>query len=101
LERYFYWYSYNNKGKITPVTSFSGNSTYSSYAYTILHSAPGTPIACLALISYDAILTTTFTFNSTILSINATSVQVSIQTYSTTYFRSLSYHYLITSHATI
>lgn len=84
------------------MTSFSGNISYSSYYYSIPHSNPGPSLlACLALISYDAVLSTTFTFNSTIESINSTSAYIMIQTYSTTYFRSLSYHYLITTHPTI
>ena len=89
-------------GKITPVTAFSGNISYSSYYFSIPKTNTNPAVtACLALISYDALLSTTFTFNSTILTINSTEVYIMIQTYSTTYFRSLSYHYLISSHSTL
>lgn len=56
---------------------------------------------CLALISYNAILSTTFAFNTTVLSKTTTDLSFSVQTYSSTYFNVLSYHYLITNHATL
>ena len=89
-------------GKVTPVTIFSGNYSSSAYTYAITHGLGTASFeVCLALISYNAILSTTFAFNTTVLSQTTTDLSFSVQTYSSTYFNILSYHYLITNHATL
>lgn len=88
-------------GKVTPITTFSGNQTYSNYSYTIAHTMFSTPTATLALISFDSLLSSIFAFNTTILTTNGSSVVFNVQTYSSTYFNILSFHYLIESHPTL
>jgi hypothetical protein len=87
--------------KVTPITVFSGNQTGSSYTFTIYHSQGAVPQACLALISYNTLLSTTFAFNTSIVVLNTTVLQFTVSTYNTTYFNILSYHYLITLHPTL
>ena len=53
------------------------------------------------MISYNALLSTTFSFNTTITGLTNATLQFNVQTYSTTYFNILSYHYLIHSHPTL
>ena len=89
-------------GKITPITTFSGNSTPSSYSYTHTHGISAANIlGCLALVSYDAIGSTTFSFNSSITTLASTTLVMQIETFNTTYFNILSYHFLITTHPTL
>ena len=89
-------------GKITPITSFSGNYSSSIYYYSQTHSLNTSAFqACLALISYNSILSTTFTFNTTILTKNSTTLLFTVQSYNTTYFNILSYHYLLSTHSTL
>ena len=88
-------------GKVTPISSFSGNQTYSNYSYTISHAIASFSSVTLALISFDSLLSSAFTFNTTIFTFNGTSVVFNVQTYNTTYFNILSFHYLIEGHSTL
>lgn len=88
-------------GKVTPISSFSGNQTYSNYSYTLTHIQVNVPTVTLALISFDSLLSSSFTFNTTILTTNATDVVFNVQTYNLTYFNILSFHYLIEDHPTL
>ena len=89
-------------GKVSPITTFSGDPSAATYTDNIAHTNAGGGLeACLSLISYNALLSTSFSFNTTIVSLTASNLQFSVQTYNTTYFNILSYHYLIHTHPTL
>lgn len=89
-------------GKTTPILTFSGSQANLNQTFSLTHNNTNTgAVASLALIGYDALLSTSFSFNTTILTISNTTLDFSVQTYNTTYFNLLSYHYMITTHSTI
>ena len=55
----------------------------------------------IALISYTAFTSVSFSFNSSITSVNATAVNISVQTYQSTYFSLLAFQYMLSNHSTL
>ena len=59
------------------------------------------PEACVSVISYNVIVSVSMAFNSSITSLNATQMVLHVETFQSTYFAVLSYHYLVHAHPTL
>lgn len=98
-----HWYIPHYSGSITVITAFSGSQINAPITVTTplgitpLFPATTTKVA-VSIISFQSIMSVELIFNTTVLSVSPTSLQVTFAAINATYFKSMQLHYMAAQH---